>query len=68
MTFEPGICVNVQVPVDGKPLNTTLPDGVVHVGWEISPVTISDGDGLTVRVTSFDMTLPEEQLVIKQRY
>ena len=68
MTCDPGICVNVQVPVDGKPLKTTLPAGIVHVGREIVLVTISDGDGFTVRVTTFDVTLPAEQLDMKQRY
>ncbi len=32
----PGVLVMVQVPV-GSPLNTTLPVGVVQVGWVIVP-------------------------------
>jgi len=28
----PGVLVNVQVPVAGKPSNTTLPDGTAQVG------------------------------------
>ena len=27
-----GVCVKVQVPVDGKPLKTMLPVATVHVG------------------------------------
>jgi hypothetical protein len=33
----PGVLVNVHVPVEGKPLNTTLPVATVHVGWVIVP-------------------------------
>lgn len=28
----PGLRVNIHVPVAGKPLNTTLPVGVLHDG------------------------------------
>lgn len=32
----PGVLVIVQFP-EGNPLNTTLPVGIVHVGWVIAP-------------------------------
>jgi hypothetical protein len=34
---DPGVLVNVQVPLDGKPLNTTLPVAVAHVGCVMVP-------------------------------
>jgi hypothetical protein len=34
----------VQVPVAGKPFNTTLPVGEAHeAGWVIVPITGADG-------------------------
>lgn len=38
----------VQLPVDGRPLNTTLPVGVVHVGWVTTPTTGAVGFAFTV--------------------
>jgi hypothetical protein len=35
----PGVLVKVHVPVEGKPLNGTLPVAVLHVGWMIVPAT-----------------------------
>ena len=35
----PGYLIRVQVPVDGKPLNTALPVAKVHVGGVIVPTT-----------------------------
>ena len=29
----PGLAVTVHAPLDGKPLNDTLPVATVHVGW-----------------------------------
>jgi hypothetical protein len=34
---EPGVLVKVQVPLDGNPLNTTLPVAVAHVGCVMVP-------------------------------
>ncbi len=34
-----GIPVTDQVPVEGNPLNATLPVATVQVGWVIVPVT-----------------------------
>ena len=45
----PGVLVIVQLPL-GKPLNTTLPDGVVHVGWVIVPTIGAVGLALTVKL------------------
>jgi hypothetical protein len=33
----PGVLVNVQVPVAGKPFKTTLPVDTTHVGWVMTP-------------------------------
>lgn len=35
----PGYLIRVQVPVDGKPLSTTLPVAKVHAGGVIVPTT-----------------------------
>ena len=40
----PGLLVNVHVPVDGRPLNATLPVARAQVGWVIVPITGIDGD------------------------
>lgn len=45
----PGDRVIVQLPA-GKPLNTTLPPGLAHVGSVISPTTGADGNGFTTTV------------------
>lgn len=37
VVIAPGLRVNVHVPVEGKPLNTTLPVATEHVGWVIVP-------------------------------
>jgi hypothetical protein len=46
----PGLRVNVQVPVDGKPLSITLPVATVQVGWVIVPTVGAEGVALTVKV------------------
>ena len=40
----PGFLVNVQLPVAGNPLKTTLPVDIAHVGWVIVPTAGADGD------------------------
>ena len=40
-----GMAVTVQVPVEGSPLNTTLPVATVQVGWVIAPITGAVGVG-----------------------
>jgi hypothetical protein len=37
VVVPPGVLVNVQVPVTGKPFNTTLPVDKTHVGCVIVP-------------------------------
>jgi hypothetical protein len=47
----PGLLVNVQVPVDGKLLKTTLPVATAHVGCVIAPMRgeagVTGGSGIT---------------------
>ena len=45
----PGVLVMVQLPL-GKPLNTTLPVGVVQIGWVIAPAMGAVGLAFTVKV------------------
>ena len=46
----PGLRVNVHVPVEGSPLNTTLPVATVQVGWVIVPTVGAAGMAFTVNV------------------
>ena len=39
----PGVLVNVQVPVAGKPLKATLPVATLHVGCVIVPTVGAEG-------------------------
>ena len=39
----PGVVVNVQLPLAGKPFNTTLPVARLQVGCVIVPATGADG-------------------------
>lgn len=51
----PGVLVRVQVPVEGKPLNATLPVARAHVGCVIVPTIGAVGfDGLAVMTTFAD--------------
>jgi hypothetical protein len=52
----PGFLVNVQVPVDGSPLNCTLPVGAEHVEGVTEPTTGDDG----VTGCGFITTLADE--------
>jgi len=38
-----GLLVIVQFSGEGKPLNTTLPVGTLHVGWVGVPATGAEG-------------------------
>jgi hypothetical protein len=51
--IAPGVLVNVQVPVPGKPLNTTLPVATLHVGWVIVPTTGAVGVAGWALITTF---------------
>ena len=51
----PGVLVNVQLPVDGRPLKATPPVDIAHVGCVIAPTTGGVGeDGCGVITTSAD--------------
>jgi hypothetical protein len=39
----PGVRINIQVPLDGKPLSTKLPVDIVQVGCVIVPTTGAAG-------------------------
>jgi len=43
VVVPPGDLVTVQVPEDGRPLNTTLPVATPHVGCVIVPTIGADG-------------------------
>ena len=45
VVVPPGVRVNVQVPVDGKPLNITLPVDTAQVGCVMVPTTGTEGVG-----------------------
>jgi len=40
---DPGLLVRVHVPEEGRPLRTTLPVEIAHVGCVIVPTTGADG-------------------------
>ena len=47
----PGVLVNVQVPVPGRLLRTTIPVRTVHVGCVIVPTVGGDGEEGAVLIT-----------------
>lgn len=52
LVIPPGVLVSVQVPVEGKPFNTTLAVATEHVGCVIVPITGDAGvDGLALITT-----------------
>jgi hypothetical protein len=64
----PGVLVNVHVPVEGRPLNKTLPVAEAHVGWVIVPATGADGvTGCALMTTLADAsdTQPEVLVTVK---
>ena len=64
----PGVRVNVHVPTEGKPLNTTLPVATAHVGWVIVPTKGADGvAGCALITTSADAAEahPTELVTVK---
>jgi hypothetical protein len=46
----PGLAITVQLPVEGNPLNPTVPVTEAQLGCTILPVTGARGMVLTVRV------------------
>ena len=53
VTF-PGVLVNVHIPVEGKPLNTTLPVATEQVGCVIAPITGAVGAAGWALITTLD--------------
>jgi hypothetical protein len=55
VVVPPGVLVNVQLPLEGKPLKTTLPVERRHVGCVIVPTTGGVGvDGCALITTAPD--------------
>jgi hypothetical protein len=52
VVVPPGVLVSVQVPVAGKPLNTTLPVGITHVGCVMPPATGAERDASAALMTT----------------
>jgi hypothetical protein len=55
VVVPPGVLVNDQVPVAGKPLNTTLPVDKIQVACVMPPATGAEGAPGAVLIT----TLPD---------
>ena len=67
MVIPPGVLVNVHVPDAGKPLKSTLPVAIVHVGCIIVPTTGAVGvAGSALITTLFEATEvhPEELVTV----
>jgi hypothetical protein len=54
---DPGVLVNVHVPVDGRPLNTTLPVAKAHVGCVMVPTMGAVGLAFTKKEAVFEVAL-----------
>ena len=67
MVVPPGVLVNVQVPVAGRPVNSTSPVAIVQVGWVIVPTTGSDGVvgwALMITLADGDEVHPDELVTV----
>jgi len=53
VTTVPGYRINVHIPADGRPLKTTLPVGIVHVGGVIIPTAGGAGNDGCGFITTF---------------
>ena len=53
VVVPPGVLVNVQVPVAGKSLKTTLPDAIAHVCCVIGPAVGAVGVAGWALITTF---------------
>jgi hypothetical protein len=47
---DPGLRVNIQMPVPGKPFNSVLPEARIHVGGVITPTKGAEGIAFTIIV------------------
>ena len=63
VVVPPGVLVNVQVPVAGKPFNITLPVDNAHVGWVMVPTIGADGTEGWAFMTTFPDAI-EVQVVV----
>ena len=50
VVIAPGLRVNVQVPLEGRPPRITLPVATLQLGCVMVPTTGGEGTGFTVRV------------------
>ena len=53
VVVPPGVLVIVQVPLAGKPFNTTLPVATEQVGWVIVPTVGAVGVADWAVITTF---------------
>lgn len=53
--IPPGLLVNVQVPEEGKPFNSTPPVATLHTGCVIFPTTGAGGIAGWASITIFDV-------------
>ena len=53
VVIPPGLLVNVQVPEDGNPLNTTLPVATLQVGCVMAPTVGAVGVAGCALMTTF---------------
>ena len=68
MVTLPGLLVSVQVPVDGSPLNTTLPVAIEQVGVVIVPTDGADGVAGWTGIITLDEEVeihPSELVTVK---
>jgi hypothetical protein len=66
--MPPGFLVTIQVPLSGKPLNTTLPVAVVQVGWVMAPTKGAAGvagEGLITTLAEAADTQPAALVTVK---
>jgi len=64
----PGFLVRVHVPLEGRPLRTTLPVGTAQVGWVLVPTTGAVGAEGTALITTLPVageTHPEASVTVK---